>query len=156
MVFALLTGIESFPCTAATVFTAIYSAAVTTRVSKFLPEYVANAAIANGLPTSSVASFISTLAAGKTAALSTIQGVTPSIIAAGVAALKQAYADSFRVVFMIAAPLGAVAIGLIFLLGGVASKMTYRVDAPVEDLHAKNNRRDVEVAPANTLEKSAN
>ena len=95
--------------------------------------------------------------------------VTPVVIAAGVAALKQAMADSIRVVYMIAAPFGALACigtcddynpslrtmkdsmisvsdhnGLYsnltlacLFIGNLSKSMNYRVEAPVEDLHAK-------------------
>lgn len=66
-----------------------------------------------------------------------ITGVTPAIIAAGVAALKQAYANSIRIVFIIAAPFGAVAVFACFFLGDVKQFMDYHVDAPMVDLQAK-------------------
>ena len=122
---------------AATVFTAIYSAAFTERIPPNVGKLVPPAVISAGLPLSSVGAFVEALAAGDTAALAKIPGVTPAIIAAGVAALKQALANSLRVVFIIAAPFGALACVLCFALGDHSKTMTYRVDAPVEELHEK-------------------
>lgn len=46
-------------------------------------------------------------------------------------------ADSVRVVYMMAAPFGAVAVIAYFFFGDLSSTMNYRVEAPVGDLHAK-------------------
>ena len=125
-----------------TAFTAIYSATLTNRLAKYIPSYVAAAALRAGLPKASLASFIQALADNNAAALHGIAGVNPTIIGAGVAALKQAYADGIRAVFFIAAPFGAVAcVGCLFL-GDLHNTMNYHVDAPVEDLHAKHTARE--------------
>ncbi len=123
----------------ATVFTAIYAAALNTRLDKYIPSYVAKAALGAGLPQSSVHAFVEALSASDTAALKTIPGVTPIIINSGVVALKHALADGIRVVFMIAAPFGALACIACFFLGDLKETMNYHVDAPLEDLHAKHH-----------------
>ena len=123
---------------AATVFTSIYAAAFSTRVDNKVPSYVPSAALAAGLPASSVEAFMKALTANDTAALEKIPGVSPSIIAASVAALKQAFADSVRVVYLIAVPFGVIACIACFFIGDMKKTMNYRVDAPVEDLHAKH------------------
>jgi hypothetical protein len=123
----------------ATIFTAIYGATLSTRLSKDIPSYVAAAAAKAGLPQSSLGAFIAALAGNNLAALPSIEGVTPTIISAGVAALKQAFADAIRAVYIIAVPFGAVACVACFFLGDLKSVMNYSVDAPVEDLHAKHH-----------------
>ena len=128
---------------AATVFTAIYGAAVNDRLNKDIPNYVAAAAVKAGLPKSSLEAFIGAIASDNSAALPGIDGVTPAIIRAGVAALTQAFADGIRVVYIIAAPFGAVACVACFFLGDLRSVMNYTVDAPVEDLHAKHRRDEI-------------
>ena len=134
--------VTSSRAVAATVFTAIYAAALSTRLDKDIPSYTAKAALGAGLPASSLPAFIKALAAADTAALPKIPGVTPKIIAAGVAALKQAFADSIRVVYIIAAPFGALACIACFFLGDMHKTMNYRVDAPIEDLHARPHQHD--------------
>ncbi|KAI1623427.1 major facilitator superfamily domain-containing protein [Exophiala viscosa] len=124
---------------AATVFTAIFSAALNTKLDTNLPNDIGKAALKAGLPTTSLKAFITALAGGDTAALPTIPGVTPAIIGAGVVALKQAFADSIRVVYIIAAPFGALACIMCLFLGDLRKTMNYQVDAPVEDLHAKHH-----------------
>ncbi|KAJ5296876.1 polyketide synthase [Penicillium atrosanguineum] len=124
---------------AAAVFTAIFSTAFETRIGKNLPADVAQAVLKAGLPSSSVKAFIGALSSNDTAALSKIPGVSSAIVSAGVAALKQAYADSLRVVYIIAAPFGLLACLTCFFLGDLKKVMDYAVEAPVEDLHAKRS-----------------
>lgn len=119
-------------------FTAIYAAAFSQRLKEKLPNYVAVAAMKAGLPPSALKAFIGALAAGDKAALLHIQGVTPTIIFAGVAALKDAYADSVRVVYIIAAPFGIAAAISCFFIADLRATMNYKVDAPVEKLTVKN------------------
>jgi hypothetical protein len=125
---------------AASTFTAIYAAALTSRTSVKLPSYVASAAQLGGLPPSSVEPFVQALLNNDTATLFSIPGVTPAIVASGLAALKQALADSFRIVYIIAIPFGVVAIILCWFLEDMSKAMTYRVDAPVEELHPKREQ----------------
>ena len=122
---------------AGAVFSAIYAAAFNSRLTNYLPKYVAKAALAAGLPASSLPEFIEALSTGDTQALANITGVTPSVIAQGARALQQAFADSLRIVFIIAVPFGAVAAIGCWFLGDVRNTMNYHVDAPVEELHVK-------------------
>lgn len=122
---------------AGSVFSAIYATAVNTRLAEYLPKYIANAAVAAGLPATSIPDFVGALVEGNTAALGEIQGVSPEIVAQGVLALQHAYVDAIRVVFIIAAPFGAVACIGCYFLGDLKQTMNYHVDAPVEKLEVK-------------------
>jgi hypothetical protein len=122
---------------AAATFTAIYSATLNDRLAKYIPNYVAEAALRAGLPKSSLAAFVGALTSNNATALPGIPGVTPLVIGAGVSALKQAFADGIRAVFIIAAPFGALACIACFFLGDMKATMNYHVDAPMENLHAK-------------------
>ena len=124
----------------ATVFTAIYSAALNSRLSSYIPDYVARAALQAGLPKTSVGPFIGALTGGNQTALQGLPGSSPAVIAAGSAALKQAYADGLRVVFIIAAPFGILACVVCYFIGDLRKTMNYHVDAPVEKLVAKHRR----------------
>lgn len=130
---------------AATVFTAIYAAALTSRLDGNIPREVGRAAAAVGLAPASIPAFVKALASKDTEALGSIPGVDPAVIAAGVVALKQALADSIRVVYIIAVPFGALACIACLFLGDLRKTMNYHVDAPVEDLHAKHRHGE---APA--------
>ncbi|OAQ78164.1 siderophore iron transporter [Purpureocillium lilacinum] len=122
------------------IFTAIFSAALTDRLEPNIISYVSRAAISAGLPASSVQAFVMALSGKDEAALMKVPGVTPPMIEAGITALKQAFADSIRVIFIIAAPFGTVACLLCFFLDDQSKEMNYRVDAPVEDLHVRSHR----------------
>lgn len=121
----------------ASTFTAIYAAALAQQTAKKIPSYVASAALGAGLPPTSLGAFIGALAGQQTQVLPTIPGVTPQIIGAGVGALKQALADSFRVIYIIAAPFAIVGAILSLCAGDLTKAMNYKVEAPVEDLHAR-------------------
>lgn len=127
---------------ATTVFTAIYAAAFNTRLEKRLPNYVGAAALRAGLPQSSLREFVEALAANEPAVLQKIPGVNPAIVQAGVVALRRAFADSIRVVFIIAAPFGVLACIACFFIADLRSTMNYHVDAPVEALHAKHHHHN--------------
>jgi hypothetical protein len=138
---ALTTSVRAL---AATVFTAIYSTALNTRLGINLPKQIAPVVLKLGLPATSVAAFIGALGAGDTTAIAKVPGVTPAIIGAGLKAFKQAFADSIRVVYIIAAPFGLLGIGLSFFLGSMRDTMNYAVDAPMEELHAKHRHGETE------------
>ena len=131
---------------AASVFTAIYVAAFSERLKQKLPSYIAAAAMKARLPQASLKAFVAALADQDQAALQHIQGVTPEIISAGIVAMKTAYADSVRVVYIIAAPFGVVAAISCWFMADMTGTMNYKVDAPVESLKAKpHDRRANEV-----------
>ena len=122
-----------------TLFTAIYATAFSQRIKVKLPSYVAAAAIKAGLPPTAVASFLRSFLASEGDPLR-IPGSSSAIIAAATRGRQQAFADSVRVVFIIAVPFGLVACIACLFLGDVKETMNYRVDAPVEDLHKKNEK----------------
>lgn len=126
---------------AATVFTAIYAATLNTGLTSKLPAYIAEAAAIAGLPPASIPAFVGALATNDPEALAEIPGVSPSIISAGVLALQQAFADSLRVIYIIAASFGVAACVACLFLGDMRKTMNYHVDAPVEDLHAKQQHQ---------------
>ncbi|KAF9886379.1 hypothetical protein FE257_011524 [Aspergillus nanangensis] len=121
-------------------FTAVATTALDSRLEK-IPQYISEEALKGGLPAESMGLFIKEITAKGEANFDGISGITPTIIAAGYAALKQAYADGLRVVFIIAAPFGALACIAAFFLGSMKEVMNYGVDAPVEELHIKHRSK---------------
>ncbi|OQU98702.1 hypothetical protein CLAIMM_04446 [Cladophialophora immunda] len=121
-----------------TAFTAIFSVAFNNKLTSNLPHDVGRAAVIGGLPSTSISLFVEALAANNQTTLLQVPGVTPEIIRLGVAAVKQAFADSLRVVFIIAAPFGVLGLVCTLFLGDLRETMNYHVDAPVEVLHAKH------------------
>ncbi|KAI6881382.1 hypothetical protein KC360_g6076 [Hortaea werneckii] len=132
--------ISSSRAVAATVFTAIYAAALEDRLAKTVPQQVGDAVVGAGLPTSSSEAFVKAISSGMST--SDLPGATHGIVQAGMQAYRQARADGFRVVYIIAAPFGVVACIACFFLGDLRETMNYRVDAPVEDLHGKHRHED--------------
>ena len=131
---------------AASVFTAIYVAAYSERLKQRLPSYIAAAAMKARVPRPSLKEFVAALANQDQAALQHIKGVTPEMISAGIAAMKSAYADSGRVVYIIAAPFGVVAAVACWFMADMTGTMNYKVDAPLESLKAKpHDHRENEV-----------
>lgn len=122
---------------AASMAAAIYVAVFSARLESRLPAYVGPAVVKAGLPRSSVAAFLGDLAHSNTAGLPSVPGATPAIIAAGRAAYQQAFVDSARVIYIIAAPIGGLAFVLCFFMASMRNYMDCRVEAPVEILHAK-------------------
>ncbi|KAL1653567.1 hypothetical protein SLS61_003713 [Didymella pomorum] len=140
---ALTTSVRAL---AGTVFIAIYSTTLNNRLATNLPKQIAPAVLQLGLPATSLGAFIGALGAGNPAALEKIPGITQAIIDTGLKAFKQAFADSIRIVFIIAAPFGVAAIVLTYFLGSMRETMNYAVDAPMEQLHAKHHHTEVEHA----------
>jgi hypothetical protein len=140
---AVLTSVRAV---GATVATAWYAAALSGKLATLIPERVAGAAAAGGLPPSSIPSFVGALAGNKPDALAAVPGVTPSLVAAGVAAIKGALADGFRTVWIIAAPFAFVAVVGTLCLQNKSREMNYKVDAPIEDLHHHGHGRTEDVA----------
>lgn len=132
---ALTTSVRAL---AGTVFIAIYSTTLNNRLTVNLPKQIAPAVVELGLPATSVRALIGALGAGNMTALEKIPGITPAIIETGLEAFKQAFADSIRIVYIIAAPFGVLAIFLTYFLGSMRETMNYAVDAPMEELHAKH------------------
>lgn len=128
----------------ATIFTTFFSLAFSNGLTRKMPEYIARAATGLGLPVSSLPAFIAALLTSDQAALAKVPGATGPIVTAAITASKQAFLDSIRVVYIMAAPFGVVAcIGSLFL-GNVGKTMNYHVEAPVEELHAKHRAPEYE------------
>ena len=79
-----------------TILSAINAAAFNTSQNNFLPEYIAQAASAAGLPAASLLEFIEALTKGNTGVLAKVPDITPMVISQGTRALQQAFADSLR------------------------------------------------------------
>ncbi|KAJ5585641.1 hypothetical protein N7450_005428 [Penicillium hetheringtonii] len=124
---------------ASTIFTAVFAAAFKARVQRFIPDYVSHVVLEAGLPYTSVGDFVKAIAAGDESALSSVAGVDMGILSAGSNAAKQAFADSVRAVYIIAAPFGLLACICCFFLGDLRMAMNYTVDAPLEALHPRHH-----------------
>jgi hypothetical protein len=96
---------------AATVYTVVLSHRETTTLSTIVPARL----MAAGLPSNSVADYMTAIAEGGTpSALAAVKGLTPRIEAAGALAYRVAYLAAYRTVFYTSIAFGIVAIGITF------------------------------------------
>jgi Fungal trichothecene efflux pump (TRI12) len=93
---AALGALGSIRSGGASVATAIFVTILDNKLTKFVPEYVAPAALEAGLPKSSLTALFTNLATGT---LKLVPGINPEIITAVAAANARAGADSFRYVW---------------------------------------------------------
>lgn len=121
-----------------TVGSAIFVAIFTNRLGTNIPKYVASAALGAGLPATSLPEFIPAIASHNATALEGIPDATADVINAATAALENAYADSMRINFIISAAIGIATCIAVLFISDLRKTMTYQVDAPVEELHAKH------------------
>ncbi|BGP22732.1 MFS transporter, siderochrome-iron transporter [Rhodotorula toruloides] len=128
---------------------ACYNAVTKTRLAANLDPRLTAAVTPLGFPASEMPGLIHAAQLSgpqSVAALKQLNGMTPSIIEAVQAAMPHIYADSYRWVWVIAAPVALIAIVLIWLLEPIAPMMTARIDAPA-DIKAEARtelERDVE------------
>ena len=80
-----------------------------------------------GLPPSSVESFLTALASGSTSAISAVPGVTKKVLAVAGLTLKEAYSESFKIVFLATIPFGVDALVAAFFAKDIDKRLTYNV-----------------------------
>ncbi|BGO89498.1 hypothetical protein NBRC10512_003958 [Rhodotorula toruloides] len=114
---------------------ACYNAVTKTRLAANLGPRLAAAVTPLGFPASEMEGLVQAAQLSGpqgVAALKQLNGMTPSIIEAVQATMPQIYADSYRWVWVIAAPVALIAIVLIWQLEPIAPMMTARIDAPAD------------------------
>lgn len=121
------------------VFTAIFTVAYSNSLVSSMAKWVPRAAIEAGVPTQSIPAFVQAIESSDPNVTS-IPGVTAAMVQAGLMASQNATADALQVVFAIAMPFGVIAAILCYFLGSYKDTMNYVVEAPVEELYAKNRR----------------
>jgi len=94
-----------------TVASTVYTVVLTARLGKTIPSEVPAAVIKAGLPTSSVAGYMTAIAAGGSEkALAAVKGLTPEILAVGTRAYRVAYSDAYRTIFLTSIAFGVLGI----------------------------------------------
>lgn len=118
--------------------TSMYSSILSTEAAKYIPEKVTPAALAAGLPSASLPALFTGITLGD---FTSVEGISPEIIAATGGAVKEAYAATFRVVYLCTLPFGALLIIAAlfspnveqYLTDEVARKMHHRGEEKVGD-----------------------
>jgi hypothetical protein len=113
-----------------TIASTVYSVVLTTRVTQTLSTQVPAKLLAAGLPASSIAQYMTAIAAGGSEALlSQVQGLTPEIMGQGATAYRYAYADAYRTIFLVSLAFGGLAILVSFFIPDIDALMTGKVAA---------------------------
>ena len=106
---------------------AIYVSILTNKVSENTASEVVPALLKAGLPASSVEGLLAALASGSTSAISAVPGVTAHILAVAGTTLKEAYSQSFKIVFLATIPFGIVALVAAFFAKDIDDRLTHDV-----------------------------
>ncbi|KAK3071322.1 hypothetical protein LTR53_008827 [Teratosphaeriaceae sp. CCFEE 6253] len=105
--------------------TSMYSGILATELTKYLPRYVGAAATEAGLPVSSLPALLAGVGSGS---FDAVPGINAEILAAIGAPIKQAYAMSFRTVFLCTIPFGVILLfAAVFYCPNVEDYMTDEV-----------------------------
>jgi len=145
---------------------ALYVSILTTKATKYLPEYVAPAIAQAGLPAASIPSFFTGLTSGN---FSAVEGVTPEIIAVGAQEASRAYfkafckflqltcsepfANPFQVyVFMATIPFGVLLTAAAFFIPNMEQFLTMNVGKRLQRMGTKDGETK-EGQDINVLEK---
>ncbi|KAL1889494.1 hypothetical protein Sste5346_008872 [Sporothrix stenoceras] len=101
----------------------IFIAVLQSRVATNMPKDIGAAAVAAGLPSSSVEAAIAAVANGTAAALDAVPGMTSVIEAAIGDGVKTAYASSFKIVYLVALAFSAIAVIASFFTADIDKQM---------------------------------
>lgn len=97
-------------------------------MAKTLPDEVSKAALNAGLPQSSVSDLVEAASGGSKAAMEKVPGITEKIMLAAGNAVKIAYSESFRTVFLVSIAFGG--------LSTIAALLSVSVDDKLDNLVA--------------------
>lgn len=117
--------------------TSMYSSILSTEAAKYIPQKVMPAALAAGLPSSSLPALFSGITAAD---FSSVPGISAEIIAATSDAVKEAYALSFRTVYLCTIPFGVLLIIAAVLSPNVEEFLT---DEVARKMHNTTDKTEV-------------
>jgi hypothetical protein len=112
------------------VATTIYSTILTNELGKKLGPYIATALAKAGLPLAQIPAVTGAIATSNAIALAE---VPPAILGAGAYALKIAYCDSFKVVYLVSIAFGVIGIVCAGFTMNVGQFMTDKVDVRLDE-----------------------
>jgi hypothetical protein len=112
---------------------AIFVAILDTQLASNTPKYALQNAIQAGLPSSSSNSLLESVSSGN---YSAVPGLTAQIISAAEYGEKEAYSESFKIVYLAAIAFGAMSIGAAMVTPNFESKFTNKI---ARRLHTREN-----------------
>jgi hypothetical protein len=132
----LATGVlGSIRGVAGAVAQALYVSILTSKATQYVPEYVAPAVTAAGLPAESLPGFFAGLTAGN---FTGVEGATPEIIAIGATQVQRAYFTSFHYVFYATIPFGALLVAAAFFVPNMEKFLTNNVGKRLQRMGTKD------------------
>jgi hypothetical protein len=117
----------------------MYSSILSTEAAKYIPQKVIPAATAAGLPSASLPALFQGITLGD---FSAVPGISADIIAAVVPAVKDAYAMTFRTVYLCTIPFGVLLIVAALLSPNVEQYLT---DEVARKMHGRNEKSEIGV-----------
>jgi hypothetical protein len=125
--------------------TSMYSSILATESAKYIPQKVTPAALAAGLPQSSLSALLQSITVGN---FSAVPGISTEIIAATDAAVKDAYTLSFRTVYLCTLPFGALLIIAAIFSPNVEQFLTDEVARKMHGKSVDSESEEEEIARA--------
>jgi MFS family permease len=125
----------------ATVCQTIYLVVLTTRLKETIPAQVPSAAVAAGLPESSIVELLAAFTTGTPAAFGAVPGISPQILAAASAAYQNASSDAYHTIFLTSIAFSGIAVILAFFIKNVDDRMTADIAAKLH--HGKDGTQDM-------------
>ncbi|KAJ6005146.1 hypothetical protein N7451_003090 [Penicillium sp. IBT 35674x] len=109
---------------AGAIATSMYVSVLNNEVAKYVPEYITRAALAAGLPEKSLTALLEVSGTGN---FTDVPGINTRIIDAVIVATKSGYARSFKTVFLITLPFGAIMLVAAMLTPNVEQYLTSEI-----------------------------
>jgi len=116
-----------------TIAATVYTVVLTNRLSQTISTEVPAALESSGLPASSVPAFLGAISSGNATAFGSIQGLTPSIETAGLAAYKLANSHAYRTVFLVTLAFSGIGIITSIWIPNMDGKLTGEVSATLHE-----------------------
>ncbi|KAG0655831.1 hypothetical protein C6P46_000683 [Rhodotorula mucilaginosa] len=111
---------------------AVYNAVGKTRTAALVGPRLAAAVAPFGFPEARLPALVAAAQVAGGAALKKLPGMTPEIMEAIEMAMRHVYADSYRWIWAIAAPVAVIAVAGVLCLEPIAPMMTRNIDAPAD------------------------
>lgn len=108
----------------------MYGSVLNNELGKKIPEFVVPAATEAGLPQSSLEALFAAITAGD---FSSVPGISEEIIGAVVGAVKEAYTESFRMVFYATIPFSVILLLSSILVPNMEKYLTQNVAKKLND-----------------------
>lgn len=117
---------------------ALYTSILSTKLGVYLPEYVAPAAVAAGLPSSSLPTLFAGITAGN---FTGIPNITPEIITVVLNETRRAYTDAFHIVFYATIPFSVLLVASAYFVPNMEGVLNSNVAKRLQNLGGQSNER---------------